>query len=200
MSYEIPPEEIERLLGLEGEVRGVVFKTDHHYLKDKAGEEGVKKAEEEMKKMGYPFSYERDATDLNFHPIGVRSLSLIAVSRVLDLDKEGVKEMGRTAPKFSSVLRFFMRYLISERTIMEKAGELWQKHYTVGELKVLEINHEERFLKCALYDIDLHPIFCDYLAAYLEFIAKLGIGEEMESEETMCIHRGDDHHEFIEKW
>ncbi|MGM0482748.1 MAG: hypothetical protein ACQEP6_02705 [Patescibacteria group bacterium] len=201
MAYEVTQEEIDKLLKTEGEVRGVVFKTDQHFITDKGGEESVKKVEEKIKDMtGISFSYEKDSSDLNFHPIGMRTFSLLATSEVLDLDKEGIKEMGYNAPKFSMLVRFFMRYLVSPKTIMEKAGDLWKKHYTVGELEAVEISEKDRFMRCILRDLELHPIFCDYLSAYIAFIAKLGVGEEVTGEETKCTHRGDEYHEFLQKW
>ena len=200
MAYEITKEEIENLLKIEGEVRGVVFNTDHRFIKDRAGEDGVKEVEKKLEEMGCPFIYEKDATDLSLHPIGMRALSLVAISQVFDLNEEDIKNMGRNAPKFSLVIRFFMRYLVSPDAIIEKAGELWKKHYTVGRMEVIKSDMKLRYMVCALHDITLHPIFCDYLSAYLEFIVKLGVGENVVGEETMCTYRGDEYHEFTMKW
>lgn len=200
MAYEITQEEIDKILNIEGQVRGVVFRTDHRYIKDTAGDDGVRDVEKRLEEMGYAFNYEKDATDLSLHPVGMRALSLLAISQVLDLDKEDIRNMGRNAPKFSMVIRFFMRYLVSPETIMEKAGALWKKHYTIGSMKVEEIDMEKKYMICTLHDIALHPIFCDYLTAYLEFIVKLGVGEEVTGEETKCPHLGDEYHEFIQRW
>ena len=200
MHYEIDREEIDELLKVEGEVKGAVFKTDLHYIIERGGKESIKKVENKLKEMGQDFDFEKDSTNLSSHPIGLRVLSLIAISQVFDLNREDIKDMGRTAPKFSMVVKFFMRYLISVQSIMDKAGDLWKKHYSVGRLEVSENNEEKRYMKIALYDLSLHPILCDYLSAYFEFIVKLGVGEEVTSEEVMCTHKGDNYHEFIERW
>lgn len=201
MAYEVTEEEIERLLKIEGEVRGVVLKTDHRFILDRYGEEKVKEVEKRLGEMiGKPFSYEKGVSDLDFHPVGVRALSLLAANEMLDLGEKGIKEMGGDAPKFSMLIKFFMRYLVSPQSIMEKAGDLWKKHWTVGKLEVVEMNEEEGYIRCVLRDFELHPIFCDYLTAYLAFIVKLGVGEEVTGEETKCTHRGDEYHEFLEKW
>jgi hypothetical protein len=165
-----------------------------------AGEEGLKKVEEELRKMNCPFNYEEEADNMSFYPIGMRALSIIAIAKAFDLDRESVIKMGGNAPKFSLMIKFFMRYFLSAEKIMEKAGEMWGKHYTVGKLESVEMNTEEKFIRARLYNVDLHPIFCDYLIGYFSSVIKMGVGEEGKGEEVKCIHRGDDYHEFTIKW
>ena len=200
MYYQISDEDINKILNAEGEVRGVVFKTDRHFIINSVGEEGLKKVEEELQKMNCPFNYEEGADNMSFYPIGMRALSIIAIAKALDLDKEGVVKMGGNAPKFSLMIKFFMRYFLSAEKIMEKAGEMWGKHYTVGKLESVEMNTEERFIRARLYNIDLHPIFCDYLIGYFSSVIKMGVGRVGKGEEVKCVHRGDDYHEFTIRW
>ena len=200
MTYNINQEEIERLKKAEGEVRGVVFKTDEKYVIREKGEEGLKKVEEELEKMNFPFNYEEEADNMSFYPIGMRVVSIIAISRALNLDKEGVYKMGYNAPKFSLMIKFFMRYFLSPEKIMEKAGEMWEKHYTAGKLEPTEMNIEEKFIKAKIHGIDLHPILCDYLRGYFASVIKMGVGEEVQSEETECVHNGGQAHQFVIKW
>ncbi len=200
MPHEITDEEISEVLNAEGEVRGVVFKTDHRFLLDKGGEETVKKVEEELERMNCPFNYGEEADNMSFYPIGVRVLSIVAIGRALNLDREGVKEMGENAPKFSLMIKFFMRYFLSGEKIFEKAGEMWEKHYSVGKLEAVELNNEEKYMTARLYDINLHPIFCDYLTGYFASILKMGVGSDIIVEERTCIHKGGDYHEFIFRW
>ncbi len=200
MFYQVTDEDINKILNAEGEVRGVVFKTDRRFITDTAGEEGIKKVEAELGKMNCPFNYEEEADNMSFYPIGMRVLSIIAISKAFDLDKEGVIKMGSNAPKFSLMIKFFMRYFLSPEKIMEKAGEMWEKHYTVGKLECVEMNSEENFIRARLYDINLHPILCDYLIGYFSSVIKMGVGKDGKGEEIKCIHQGDDYHEFTIKW
>ncbi len=200
MAYQITDEEINKILNAEGEVRGVVFKTDRRFIVDSKGEEGLKKVEEELKEMRCPFDYNQEADNMSFYPIGMRVLSLVAISRALNLEKESLMQMGSNAPKFSLMIKFFMRYFLSPEKIMEKAGEMWEKHYTVGKLEPVEMSTEERFMTARLYDINLHPILCDYLKGYFSSVIKMGVGKETKCEEVKCNHRGDDYHEFTIKW
>jgi predicted hydrocarbon binding protein len=200
MFYQITDEDINKILSAEGEVRGVVFKTDRQFIIDTAGDEGIKKVEAELEKMNCPFNYEEEADNMSFYPLGMRVISLIAIERAFSLNKDGVTKMGSGAPKFSLMIKFFMRYFLSAEKIMEKAGEMWEKHYTVGKLEPIEMNTEEKFIRARIYDINLHPIFCDYLMGYFSSVIKMGVGEEVEPEEIKCIHRGDDYHEFTIRW
>jgi len=200
MPHQITDEEINKILNAEGEVRGVVFKTDHRFIMDSAGEEGVKKVEEELERMNCSFNYDEEADNMSFYPVGMRVLSIIATGRALGLDREGVRKMGENAPKFSLMIKFFMRYFLSGEKIFEKAGEMWDKHYSVGKLEPVEHNQEEGYMTARLYDIDLHPIFCDYLSGYFGSILKMGVGKDVSVEEKTCIHQGGEYHEFIFRW
>jgi len=200
MPYQINDEDINKILNTKGEVRGVVFKTDRKFIFDKAGDEGIKKVEAELQKMNCPFNYEEEADNMSFYPIGMRVLSIVAISKALNLEKDDVVQMGRNAPKFSLMIKFFMRHFLSAEKIMEKAGEMWKKHYTAGRLEAVEMNTEEKFVRAYIHEIDLHPVLCDYLSGYFSSIIKMGVGEETKAEEVKCIHRGDNYHEFIIRW
>jgi predicted hydrocarbon binding protein len=200
MEYEATQEEIKRLLEMKGDARGIVFKTDYLFVLDKFGEEGVEKVEQEIEKMGYSFSYKNNINSMDFYPIGLRAVSLLAISKVFNFGKKEIEEMGKTAPKSSIMVKFFMRYFLSVENIFDKAGEMWDKHYTVGAVESFDINIEKKYVVLRIYDINLHHIVCDYLQGYFSSIAKMGIGEDIITEGTKCIHRGDDYHEIVLRW
>ncbi len=200
MPYQITDEEINKILGAEGEVRGVVFKTDRRFIVDNAGEEGIKKVEDELTKMDCSFNYEEESDNMSFYPLGMRAMSLLAISRALNLEKKEIIQMGSNAPKFSLMIKFFMRYFLSAEKIMEKAGEIWEKHYTVGKLEPTEMNMEEKFMKAKLSGIELHPIVCDYLTGYFSSIIRMGIGEESSGQESTYQKIGEKDYEFMIKW
>lgn len=200
MHYQISEENINKILSAEGEVRGVVFKTDYRFIVDNFGVEGLKKVEAELEVMNCNFDYETETDNMSFYPVGMRVLSLIAISRAFNLDSEGVKNMGFNAPKISLMVKFFMRYFLSPEKIMEKASEMWDKHYSIGRLEMIEVNNEKNYIRGGIYDIDLHPIFCDYLSGYFASIVKMGVGKEAKGEEVKCTHKGDQYHEFLITW
>ncbi len=201
MTYQITDEEINKIINAKGEVRGVVFKTDRRFIFDKEGEEGVRRVEEELEKMKCSFSYEEEADNMSFYPIGMRIMSIIAISRAFNLDKEGIIGMGNNAPKFSLMIKLFMRYFLSPEKIFEKAGEMWQKHYTIGKLEPIEINEEKKYMRARVSEIELHPIFCDYLCGYFSSIMKMGLGEDAGGGELSCTYEvKEDGCYFILEW
>lgn len=201
MSYQITDEEINKIINTEGEVRGVVFKTDRRFIFDKAGEEGIKKVERELEEMNCPFKYDEEADNMSFYHIGMRTISIVAISKAFNLDKDGVMEMGFNAPKFSLMIKFFMRYFLSPEKIFEKAGEMWEKHYTSGKLEPFEMNEEEKRMRARITGMSLHPIFCDYLCGYFSSIMKMGLGEEVGEGKLSCTYEAkEDGYYFILEW
>lgn len=192
-------ETAQNLMKIEGETRGVVFKTDQDFILKKGGKEGLKKVEKELEKLGYPISYKEMET-LAFYPIGLRVLSLLVISQVFNLKEEEIKEMGASAPRVSLIIKFFMQYFLSIRKTFEQVSKIWRKHYTIGDLAPVELNEEEKFLVLRLENFNLHPLFCQYLVGYFRKIAEMILKSEVKSQETECFFRGDDYHQFLLKW
>jgi len=199
MHYEVNQEIINTIREARGEVKGVVFDTDKRFILNKEGEEGLKKVEKEMEDMGVPFSY-NEVKGSEYYPLGMRILSLIAISRAFNLSVEKVKEMGSRAPLTSFVVRFFAKYMFSAESVFKKAADIWSKHYTVGELEGLEMNKEEKRATIRVKDLVTHPILCDYLSGYFSSLVNMAEGAESRVEETKCYFKGDEYHEFLIKW
>ena len=53
----IPKEEIERIKSIPGEAMGASLKEDLRFILIKEGEEGLKRVEEELEKLGYPLKH-----------------------------------------------------------------------------------------------------------------------------------------------
>lgn len=199
MSYNVTQEEIERLKTIEGEVRGVVFKTDEHFLLKNVGEEGVLKVEEELKKMGVELSY-KDVERMEFFPIYLRVFSLLAISKVMNYGEEEIREMGKKAPRVSFLIKFFTKYFLSSEKTLDRVTEIWGKHYTTGRVEAVEVNEEEGRAIFRLHDSNFHPILCDYLLGYFSSIVAMVIGEKVEEKETKCYFKENDFHEFYMTW
>ncbi len=199
ITYELNKEMLDGIISSKGEMRGVTLSTDESFIIKRFGEKGVKMVEEETELIGYPISY-KNINGMEFYPLGMRIVSLVAISRVLKLDQEGVRNMGFEAPKKSLVVKFFMKYFLSLHKTFEKAGEMWEKHYTIGKLEPVDISEEERYAILRLREMNMHPIFCDYLTGYFSSIAKMVVQKEVTGQESKCYFKGDKHHEFVLKW
>jgi predicted hydrocarbon binding protein len=199
MEYDISQEDSLKLIHSEGEVRGVVFKTDKNFILKKGGEEKLKEVEKEMEKMGYPLLY-NEVEAMNFYPFGVRVLSILAIAKVFNLDDEGVREMGMLAPKASVLIRVFTKYFLSVEQTLKKVGEIWGKHSTVGKAEAQEVNGKEGYAIFHFSNLKSHPIYCNYLCGYLSGIIEMTVSKKVNVEETKCSLKEGDVHEFKATW
>ncbi len=188
------------MMSVPGEVRGSVLKKDESYILMKEGERKLKEVEKEIKEMGCAFSY-KDIKNSSFYPWGERVLSLLAISMVLNMDKEKIKEMGRCAVEDTFFARFFMRYFLSLESVFQKVSRMWRKRNTIGRLEVEEIDKKRRKVVLHLYNLNFHPIFCDYLCGYFSKIGSVAQGKEVTCKEERCYFKGESpFHEFILRW
>ncbi len=199
MTYSINQEEIERLKKVEGEVRGVVFKTDENYILREKGEEGLKKVEEELEKMGVFIDY-KSIDRMDFYPLNLRVFSLLAISKAFNYGEEEIKEMGRNAPRASFLIKFFTKYFMSSQQTLAKVTEMWAKHYTKGRIEAVEVSEDEGRAVFRLHEVNLHPVFCRYLLGYFSSIVSMVVAEKVEAKETKCLFNNDDYHEFYLTW
>lgn len=191
--------EINRLMKIEGEVRGVVFKTDAEYVTRKAGEKGLKSVERKLKEWGQPIEYQRVKT-MDFYPIGLRALSLLAIRDALGWEDEEIRQMGFVAPKISLVIKLFMKYFLSITRTTREISKMWRKHYTLGELVPVEVSEKEQYVILRLRGLNLSPLFCLYLTGYVASICEMIVKSPVTCKETYCHFRGDKFHQYLVKW
>ncbi len=201
MDQELNRELAEKLMAMPGEARGVVFKTDGDYVLKQAGEDGLKKLEEELAALGYPIDYKKISA-LSFYPIGLRIISLLAIKKVFSFDDAKIKELGAFASKTSLMVKLFINYFLSiNKVFFEEAPKIWRKHYSVGDFTPISIDEEKKYGIIQIKNYQFHPIFCLYLGNYLcGFFQMLIKSPSITFEETKCPFRGDEYHEYTIKW
>lgn len=194
----INKKEIENLIEIKGEVRGAVFQTDAKYVLDKEGEEGLRKLEEKAKSLGCEIDYrETKATD--WYPASLRIISLLLIKETFNwLDSE-IREMGKTAPKFSFMVKFIFKIFAPTKKLVKEIAGYWKEHYTVGELIVTEFDEKNKKMVLNIKDFKVHPIFCLYLEGYFERIL-LFVEKGVKVKETECMFKGASHHEYLFTW
>lgn len=192
--------ELDGLLKIKGEIRGVVFYTDASYVSQREGQSGLDKIEKAVKELGYPINY-RNPKKTDWYPIGLRAISLILIKDALGWSDEDINQMGWNAPSFSFIIKIFMKFFISVTKIAQESPKLWTEHYRdIGTL-VPEVDEEKRVLILRLKDFKVDPIFCPYLAGYFKRVASFGLsGQKIDCKETKCVFRGDEYDEFTITW
>jgi len=201
MNQESIKESAQRLMQIKGEVRGVTFKTDMEFILKEQGEAGLKKVEEKLKEIGFPIEY-REVRVMDFYPVGLRVVSLMAIKEVFGFDDEKVKDMGIFATKVSLIIKLFMKYFFSvQRVFFKEAPKIWNKHYTISKLVPIELNEEKKRAVLKIEDLALDPLFCIYLGGYFCGILKMLMKiEKIDFQERKCPFRGDKYHEYFIKW
>lgn len=199
MIFELDKKTADDLMSIDGEMKGVVFKTDEKFILNKGGEEKLKEVEEEIKSLGYSLKY-REIGNFKFYPIGMRAISLLAIAKVFDLNEEQIKEMGSFAPKTSLVIKFFMQHFFSVKEVFDKASNIWEKHYMIGKMKPKEFDEKNKIVNLQLEEFNVHPILCIYLSGYFSKICEITINKPVKIEEIKCSFKGDPYHEYQIKW
>ena len=201
MPEELTKEFAQKLMDIKGEVRGVVFKTDTEYILAEKGEEGLKKLEEELEKLGHPIKYKEIKT-FSYYPVGLRVLSLLATKKNLGFDDKKLDDMGFKATKKSLIIKFFIKHVFSlEKIFFQKGPKIWREHWTVGEMVPTELDEKKKYIILRFKDFNLHPVYCIYLKGYLRGLFSMMIKTpEMICRETKCVFRGDEYHEYLIKW
>lgn len=189
----------QNLMKIDGKARGTTFKTDAEYVLREKGEDGLKKVEDRLSVLGFPIKY-NDLKAMDFYPIGLRVLSLLAIREVFSFKKEDIRQIGLLASKTSLVMKFFMPYFFSLERTFSLAPQIWEKYYNVGKLVPFEINDKEKFLILKIEGFDIHPIICPYLGGFFSTILKMIIKGPVSCEETKCSFCGGDCHEYLFKW
>ncbi len=201
MNNTINKETVNDLMKIKGEVRGVVLKTDEEYILKEKGKEGLEKVEQKLKELGHPIKYEEIRT-MDFYPVGLRVLSLLAVREVFNFSDEEIRKIGTFATKMSLIIRLFTKYFLSvRRVVMKESPRIWSKHWTVGKLVPVELNEKQKYAVIRVEGFDLHPIYCIYLEGYFAGILQMLVkSPKVDTKETKCAFKGEPYHEFLIKW
>lgn len=199
MESIISKEEIENLMKIKGEVKGTGIKTHGKFILKEEGEEGLKKLEGTMAELGYPIEF-RKIKATSPYPFGVEAVILIAIKKLFNYDDKKFNEMGKFHTKTSLIIRLFMKYFVSLKKVSEEGPKMWKRYFTLGNLEVVEIDEEKRHIIFRVRNFQFHPLHCQILMGSIPTIIQMVVGKEVTSQETKCIYRGDEYHEFSLKW
>ncbi len=192
--------EFQEIVKLDGQVRGAALNTDAACIRSQEGREGLRRVEERFRILGYPLEY-RHIKDMGWYPISLRVLSLCAVRDVFRLDESDMKKMGDTAPKFSFMVKVFMKFTDLRDVAPDSIPGYWRMHYSIGDMRVGEINEHKGYVTFQLENFRVHPVLCSYFEGYFRRLLQFGfVNEQLGSLETKCVHRGDAFHEYRINW
>ncbi|MBD3208293.1 MAG: hypothetical protein GF370_02490 [Candidatus Nealsonbacteria bacterium] len=181
---------------LPGEIRGTTLKAYGDFVLKEEGKEGLEKLEKTMEQDGYPIKY-GEIKGMDFFPISYQAVTIEAIKNVFNYGPEKFRELGRFSAKFSLIVRLVAKYFFSVEKVIGRVANIWRKHYTVGELEIIEADTEQKHSIVRVKNFKVHPLQCEVLKGYLESILQMVVGEERVGKETKCPFRGDEYHEFV---
>jgi len=199
MEQIISPDRTKELLALSGEVKGMGMKTHADFVLKEEGPEGLKKLEKAMHDAGVPVKYE-ELKRMSFYPLGWEALTLEMMKELFDYDDQKFREVGRFHCKTSWIVKLFMKYFFSLQRMSKEVPKVWQKYFTVGQLKLVDFNEEEKYIRLRVENFTFHPAHCQILAGALSTVLGMMVKGEVEAEEKKCTYKGDDFHEYIVTW
>jgi len=199
MEEIISKKEFSEFLETPGQVRGNGLKTIADFVLKKEGENGFQKLEKAMADFEYSIKL-KEIKPLNFYPIGYLAIVLIFTSKIFHYGKKEIMEIGESDVRFSPLLKIFIKYYGSIAGVLKAASLIFKKYFTVGSLKVVEYNEVQKIVILRVENFKLTPIHCYYLAGYFLGVVKMVKAVNGICEETKCIYKGDEFHEFVVRW
>lgn len=197
---QLSKEEVDELMRVSGNVKGVVFQTHAVFIRYKEGERGIKMVEERLKELGHPLKF-TEISSLAWYPESLSILIILVAKEVFKWKDSDIFNMGSSAPKYSLIVRMLMKTFVSIKKVFEESPKYWKKHYDFGILESDEINEKGKYVMLRLKEYKFHPIVCIYFCGYFHRIAQYVVkSEKITIEETKCVHRGGPYHEFLIKW
>lgn len=198
-NLEINKEEVEEFMKNPGKCIGELVKSTFVYIKKSKGQEALKKLEAEMENLGYPINFKK-IKPLGWYPIGLRTLTFIALRRAFGWQDKDIKELGENSLNYSIIFKLFLRFFVSLENAFKNSAKYWKKHFTFGEMEPRQFNKEEKYTTVRLHGFKVCPDSCLHLSGYLKKLAELCGKKNVEVEETKCMYRGDPYHEYKINW
>lgn len=200
MEEIVSKEEIDELKKIKGEVKGMGMRTHADFIIKEEGQEELKKLEDVMAGLGHSIKLKEIKTG-EFYPIWLDILTLVVMKKLFNWNDKKFQEMGRFEVKTSSFIRLFLKYLFSPERAIELVPNSWSRYHTVGEFKIVEFSKEKRRAIFRLEKFQCHPLHCQVLIGVLSTTVPMIVNvTNVSCEETKCVHRGDEYHEFLTKW
>ncbi len=199
MEQVITKEEIEKIRKLKGKARGMAIKGEAEFILHEKGKKGLERLESEMAKLGCPVKY-KELKVMGFYPLQYEAFTTLILEKIFNFNDEDFRKAGVFESKISFIVRMFIQYFYSTRKMAEVAPKMWKKYYDIGKLTVPEFNEEKRQAKIKIEGFNHHPCYCRTLEGFIGSLVGMITKTKTSCQETKCIHRGDEYHEYLLRW
>ena len=166
-------------------------------IENEYGSSKLEEIKKEMEDLGVPIPQKGTVSTV---PLSTFVTMLIVSKEVLNLDDESMVKIGTEAAKISFLLKFASQLLISLDMICKNANAGWRKYYKSGELKVTELNKEEKRIIAEIRGFVGHPLYCRFIEGYFSQMIFFVTGKEVDYFEEECIFKGGEVHRYKIEW
>jgi len=198
--------EIKKIMEIPGNVKGSAFKGELEYILKKKGRKGLKAVEKKTEMLGYPIKY-KEIEETKWYPIGLKMISFYAFLTTFNWGRKELAEIAESSTKMSFIVRLFMRHFFSVEQVFRATSRLWGRYFDTGLIEIVDFHNVEKrggsgYGILRIKNFKLHPLHCFYLGHFFIGVAKLTDPrlKEVKIEETKCMFRGDNYHEYLLKW
>ena len=139
MEKIISKEELDELMKIKGEVRGISLKNYGKFILKEKGKEGLEKIEEVMADAGCPIKYKKIKV-MDFYPLWQNVATFMAIKRCFNFDEKKFQEMGKFCFKSPTLIRLLTKYWLSFEKAVKSVPKMWGTYFTVGNLKATDYN------------------------------------------------------------
>jgi len=195
----ISQKEFDAIKKIKGLVRGQAPKNVAEFVLKKEGKNSLEKLEKTMSQMGYPVEYKK-INYLGFYPLPLLLLTYFLAYKLFDYDRKTLQEIGTFQANSSFIISLFTRYFFSLGSAVKSTPMMWRKYFSLGDLKVVELNEKEKRARLILENFDTHKLHCWDLEGYFATVVNLLVDGKPICKEIKCSLDGDKYHEFLITW
>lgn len=193
--------ELEELKKLPGKQRGEHLKYIIDYIKSEKGEEGLQKIENTLQRADFDIGEVDKIRDTQWVSESIARAFLVAATRIFEWDEKKVFEIGRQAMIQSSVVKIFLNFFLSPEKTIRKGIKQWRNHFSRGELELKTLDKDNKKGVLVLKDFPTHHLDCVFFQGFFKQMLEVMTGSNhVDIQETKCMNRGDDYHEFSFQW
>lgn len=193
--------EIKKLEELSGKERAEDIKFLISYVKDKNGKDGLAKVFNELDRCGYKIPDLLKLDDMDWIPISLPNIFLVASVKTLEWDEKDLVELGRKSFSYKKMYKFFIKFFMSLEKTIDLGASSWKKHYSVGKIEIASYDKKNKEMTIRIIGYKSHPFTCLYHRGVFEKLIEICTGsDKVKVEETKCVFKGDPYHEYKFNW
>ena len=198
---KLTKEEADKLMKTEGETRGVVLKTLEDYILSKKGLGGIKKVEEKLKELGYPFEFKK-VFSFSWQSAAFSNLVVLSMLEVFDWDDSRAFDIGYNALINSRIAKLMLEKIDTMEDSNNRTPKIWKTYSTVGEMKFVEYNEKKRHSTLRLKGYKkYHPVSYEYFRGFLTRVAEIITkSKKVKVDQTKSLFNGDSYDDFEFTW